>query len=114
MQIISAKPHGVIDYLVVAFLLISPKLFGFTGLLANFTYAIAGVHFILTLLTNFNVGLFKVIPMPLHGLLELIVGIALIIVAFAVFNYTEAGMVFYSLFGGAVLMVWYFTDYSPR
>jgi hypothetical protein len=63
MRFISPKIHGVIDYLVVLFLLLSPTIFGFDGLIAVFTYALGAVHLILTLLTNFDAGLFKIIPL---------------------------------------------------
>jgi hypothetical protein len=112
MKIISAKLHGIIDYLVVVFLLVSPTIFGFTDLLAGFTYALGGIHLILTLLTDFNAGLFKVIPLPLHGLIELVVGIVLVVLAYTVFNDTEAGMLFYTSFGAAVVLVWFLTDYK--
>jgi hypothetical protein len=92
--------------------LASPTIFGFTGLLAQFTYALGAVHLILTVLTNFGAGLFKVIPFQLHGVIELIVGVALIILGFTLFSDTMTGHIFYVAFGAAVLAVWLFTDYK--
>ncbi len=43
--IINEKVHGIIDYAVVIFLLLSPTIFGFTGMVAIITYALAGIHF---------------------------------------------------------------------
>ena len=112
MKFISPKIHGIIDFLVVLFLLASPMLFGLNGFVAIFTYALALVHLLLTLLTDFNAGLFKVIPLPLHGIIELIVGIVLIVLGFTLFKDTATGKIFYIAFGAAVLLTWLFTDYK--
>lgn len=114
MKLISPKLHGIIDYLVVAFLLASPLVFGFTGLLATFTYTLAIVHLSLTVATNFQAGLIKVIPLSAHGAIELVVGIALIILAFTLFSDQSAGKIFYTAFGAAVLLVWLVSDYRYK
>jgi hypothetical protein len=112
MKFISPKIHGIIDYLVVVFLLASPAVFGFTGLLATFTYALGAVHLILTILTAYSVGLVKVIPFPLHGSIEFIVGVVLIILAYTLFNDEPIGKLFYVIFGTVVLLTWLVTDYK--
>lgn len=112
MKFITPKLHAAIDYLVVLFLLASPMLFGMTGNLALFTYALGIVHFILTILTNFSGGAFKIIPLPVHGFIELIVGISLIAIASTLFREDTLGKPFYMGFGIAVLVVFLFTDYK--
>jgi hypothetical protein len=112
MKFISPKVHGFIDYLVVVVLLASPSVFGFTGLVANFTYALGAIHFALTLLTNFNAGLLKVIPFPLHGVIECLVGIILIVLAYTLFKDDTDGKLFYIVFGTVVLLTWACTDYK--
>ena len=112
MKFISPRIHGIIDFLVVLFLIGSPMFFGLNGFVAIFTYALAIVHLILTLLTDFSSGVLKIIPFPLHGVIELIVGIALIILALTVFKDTGTGKIFYICFGAAVLLTWLFTDYK--
>jgi len=112
MKFISPKVHGIIDYLVVVFLLISPTIFGFTGLLATFTYALGGVHLLLTILTAYSVGLVKVIPLALHGLIEFVVGIVLIVLAYTLFKDDATGKLFYIVFGTVVLLTWLVTDYT--
>ena len=64
MKFITSKVHGFLDLLGVVFLLASPSFFGFTGFLALFTYSLAAFHLVLTLLTDFYVGLLKFIPFP--------------------------------------------------
>ncbi len=112
MKIINASLHGIIDYLVVIFLLVSPTLFGMDGLLATFTYALGVVHLLLTISTAFAMGIFKLIPFKVHGLIELLVGIALIVIAYTLFRGSDLGNLFYTIFGAAVLLVWLLTDYQ--
>ncbi len=112
MKFISPKVHGIIDYLVVVFLLASPTIFSFTGFIATFTYALAGVHLLLTILTNYSVGLIKIIPLPLHGLIEFAVGIVLIVLGYTLFKDEATGKLFYILFGTVVLITWLCTDYT--
>lgn len=112
MKFISPKVHGIIDYLVVVFLLASPSIFGFTGLLAWFTYALGIVHLLLTVSTKYSAGLVKIIPFTVHGTIEFIVGIALIILAYTLFNDNSAGKLFYVIFGTVVLLTWLVTDYK--
>lgn len=112
MKFLSPKVHGIIDYLVVVFLLCSPTLFGLAGRIVTFTYVLAGVHLLLTILTNYEVGLVKLLPFPLHGLIELIVGVALVILSYTLFKNNAAGKMFYLAFGAAVLLVWLVTDYK--
>jgi len=112
MKFISPKIHGLIDYLVVAFLLASPTFFGFTGLLATFTYALAAVHFLLTVFTNYPLGIVKVIPVSLHATVEVLVGIALIVLAYTLFkDNAEGSKLYYVIFGTVVLLTWMVTDY---
>jgi hypothetical protein len=112
MKFISPKIHGIIDLLVVVFLLASPTFFGFTGFLANFTYALAGIHLLLTLLTRYAVGIIKVIPFYLHGSIEFIVGDVLIAFGYTLFKDDIAGKLFYIIFGTVILLTWLCTDYK--
>ena len=114
MKIISPKLHGIIDYLVVVFLLASPILFGLSHEIGLYTYALAVVHLLLTILTDFNAGLLKVIPLPIHGFIELIVGVALIIIAFTLLKNDMAAHMFYAGFGIAVLAVYLLSDYRKQ
>ena len=114
MKFISPTIHGIIDYVVVIFLLASPTIFGFTGLLAIFTYALAGIHLLMTILTDYNVGLIKIIPFHTHGFVESVVGVVLIGLAYTLFNDNAAGKLFYIIFGTIVLYTWLLTDYRGR
>lgn len=111
-EIISPKIHGIIDYLVVVFLLLSPKWFGLTGYIGWFTYALAGVYLLFALFTDYNLGLFKFIDFSLHGKIEFIVSEVLIILAYTFFNQNFAAKMFYQAFGAALLLIWLLTHYK--
>ena len=110
---LNSKIHGIIDYAVVLFLWLSPTLFSLPSLAANFTYLLGGIHLILTVLTNFEMGIIKVIPFKIHGLIELIVSIALVGVAFYL-GRVEGNLpqYFYLGFAAAVFVTWAVTDYK--
>jgi hypothetical protein len=111
MKFITPNVHGFLDLLGVVFLLLSPGIWGFAGLLATFTYCLAGLHLLLTLLTQFNVGLIKLIPFPVHAAIEFLFAIILLILAYTLFNHEVKGKLFYIIFGTVVLLTWLFTDY---
>jgi hypothetical protein len=112
MKFITPKVHGIIDILVVLFLLASPSFFGFTGLLATFTYALVVVHLLLTLTTDYNIGIVKLIPLSIHGAIEFIVGVVLIVLAYTLFKDEDSGKLFYIVFGTVVLLTWLVSDYK--
>jgi hypothetical protein len=111
MKFISPKIHGIIDYLLVVILLASPAFFGFSGTLAIFTYALGVVHLLLTVLTNYPLGVFKVISPTVHASIEVLVGIVLIVLAYTFFNNNADGKLYYVIFGTVVLLTWLVTDY---
>lgn len=111
MKIISPRIHAIIDYLLVVFLLASPLIFGFTGRVALFTYVLGGLHLALTLLTNYSGGVAKIIPLPVHGLIEFIVGLLLIIVAYCFLNNHPDAKHFFTAVSAVILVAFLLTDY---
>jgi hypothetical protein len=112
MRFIAPKIHGIIDILVIIFLFGSPTFFGFTGLIATFTYVLGIIHLLLTLLTDYSIGVVKVIPFPVHGIIEFVVGVALIALAYTVFSGDPVGKLYYVIFGTVILLTWLCTDYN--
>ena len=89
MKPISLTVHGAIDYLAVVIFAVAPVAIGLTGWPAALSYVLAGIHLLMTLLTDFPAGVIKVIPIVLHQWVERIVGPALIILA--LISMTAAG-----------------------
>ena len=110
---LNSKIHGLVDYIVVIFLFISPKLFQLPETTGMFTYVLGGIHLTLTILTNFEFGLIKIISFKIHGLIELIVSIALFGTALY-FGSIEGNVSrnFYIGFSIAVFLTWLITDYK--
>ncbi|NMH26791.1 hypothetical protein [Flavobacterium silvaticum] len=110
---IPSRLHASIDYGVVLFLLFSPAFFDLPPATANFTYALGIIHLLLTALTNFELGILHVIPFRIHGIIELVVSISLVGVAFYLGD-LEGSLpkIFYLTFAGAVFLVWLLTDYK--
>lgn len=82
MKNISTYAHGVIDYVVGFILLIAPNLFGFAHLGGPpvMVARLIGLVFILqALFTNFELGLFKLLPMRVHLFIDYVASIFLAI-----------------------------------
>jgi|SRR6476620_9055173 len=112
MKIINSRIHGAVDYGVVLFLLLSPTLYGLPPFTSEVTYALAVIHLILTVSTNFELGIFKIIPFHIHGLIEFIVSIFLFAGAFYLGSIEgNLAKYFYWSFAIAVFVTWLLTDY---
>ncbi|MDQ3683335.1 MAG: hypothetical protein M3352_09720 [Bacteroidota bacterium] len=113
MKIISSKAHGILDYATVVFLLAAPTIFQMKDTLCTFTYVLAGVHFALTALTAFEVGLVKFIPFRIHGMLEVVVSIALAGIALWFRNSgNDLGFYFYIGLAIVIMIVFLLTDFK--
>ena len=113
MKILSPKIHSVLDYAVVLVFLAAPTLLGMTGVAALLSYALAAVHLTLTLLTDFPMGALRVIPLTVHGLIELVVG-PLLIAAPWILGFTAHARIFYVAAGATIFVTWCATDYRAN
>src|ERR1700730_2338625 len=109
MKPISLTVHGVIDYLAVVILAVAPAVIGLSVCTAALAYALAGIHLLMTLVTDFPAGVIKVIPIALHQWVERIVGPVLIILAFV--SMTEAARAFFVAMGIIIFAVERLTAY---
>lgn len=75
---ISTRAHGYLDYLMGLLLIVSPLLFEFPEGAATMVPIVLGAGVILySLLTDYEMGLLKVIPMPVHLGIDVLGGIIL-------------------------------------
>jgi hypothetical protein len=80
MKIIPTKVHGILDYLGGIALLLAPNLFGFAeyGGAAVWVPRILGVAFlIMSLMTRYELGVVKIIPMSMHITVDIIASLFL-------------------------------------
>ena len=112
---VSARVHGVLDYATVAAFLNAPMVFGFHGTPAAIAYWLAGVHLLMTGCTNFPVGFFMWIPFKVHGVIELLAGIFILLAPW-IFGFAQdaAARNFFVAMAIILLVVVALTDYSQR
>lgn len=114
MKVLSPGAHGVLDYLTVALFALAPTVLGFSGLPATICYVLAVIHLLLTLLTAFGPGLVSVVPFRLHGMVELVVSIVLIVLPWLLgFASVVTARYFFVVMGVVIFLVWLLTAYTP-
>lgn len=112
MKFINPKMHGVLDFVYIALLAAAPSLFNFTGLPATICYIFACAVLGLVLLTRYQYGLIKVIPFPVHGMVELVASIAFIAMPWLLgFTEIESARNFFVAAGALLFGVYLCTDY---
>lgn len=78
MNILSRRAHGALDYVVGVLLILAPKLFGFSGGIEAQIPVVLGIATIVySLITNYELGLIKVLPFRAHLTLDVLSGIFL-------------------------------------
>lgn len=79
MKPIDTKTHGYLDYIMGIFLVAAPSLFSFEmNAMQSYVFYIAGIAAIVySLLTSYELGMIKIIPMKIHLVLDLMSGIFL-------------------------------------
>ena len=113
MSQLNERIHGILDYVTVVFL-IGTGLSGFffSPYFSHLLIALGVIHLLLTVCTNFSLGLVKLIPLQLHGYVELAVSVALIPAPFLLHYATEApAKVFTWVFAAVVFCLFLLTDY---
>lgn len=113
IKIISPTVHSVIDYAAIVVLVIAPSAFGLAGVFAYAAYGLAVAHFLLTITTRFDGGMFEVLSFRVHGLLELLIALGLIVSPW-IFQFADMVVErnFFLLFGILLFGVWILTDYT--
>jgi hypothetical protein len=115
MKVISSFIHGLIDYIVVIFLWTAPFMFEMSDLVSNALFILGGVHLLLTILTDYDLGIIKLIPLAAHGLIELIVAILLVASPWLLqVSDQPTDRNFLVIFAVAVLLIWLLSDYQQK
>jgi hypothetical protein len=98
--------HGVLDYPLAAVLIAGPLVFNFDYTAATvIALALGGAAAVLAVGTNWPTGIVKVIPPLLHGYVDVVATVALIVLPFAVgFSHHTSALLFYVIVGGLGLL----------
>jgi hypothetical protein len=115
MRFLDARIHGVLDIVCVVLFVAGPLAFSLGGAPASIAYALAAIHLAMTLLTRFPMGMVRVIPFVVHGVVELVVGIFLLILP-TIAGYAPGSPArrFYMIMGAIILVVWALTAYRSE
>ncbi len=112
---INSKVHGILDYASVLFLWSSPTLFGLPEITSYFTYILGFVHLTLTVLTNFELGIFKIVSLKIHSTIEVLVAVVLVAAAFYLGSVESAlARNFYLVFAAVLGGLWFLTEYKTK
>jgi SPW repeat len=109
LRFIPTRTHGVIDYLMGALLVVAPYILGFAdGTAAQWVPQVVGAALIgAALLTDYELGAVRVIPMPVHLGLDVAAGLLLAVSPW-LFGFADRVWVPHVIFGlaeiGAGLM----------
>ncbi|WP_207538996.1 SPW repeat domain-containing protein [Sabulicella rubraurantiaca] len=79
MRVISTRTHGVLDYLTGLLLIVVPYLLGFAdGTAAQYVPQALGVLLLgSSIMTDYELGLMRMIPMPVHLTMDIAMGVLL-------------------------------------
>ena len=108
---VSPKLHGIIDYLTVPLLLAAGPLFHFDGQPSGITSTLAGVVLIYSLFTAYPPGLVKMITLPQHRAIDIVLGVAMLISPF-VLGFAGSARTFFVGMGIVSLVIVALTDFS--
>jgi SPW repeat len=119
MKTIPTYVHGILDYIVGIALLIAPNLFGFASLggpPVTIPRTIGILVLLQALFTNYELGLFKVLPMRFHLAVDYVLSIFLALSPwlFGFHNQTANVWMPHLIVGIAVFLVTLMTQTEPR
>lgn len=109
--------HGVLDYPLAAVLIAGPLVLDFDYTAATvIALAFAGVAVVLAVATAWPTGIVKIIPPLIHGYVDTLALVAMIVLPFAVgFSYRTNALLFYVIIGGLGLIATLATRFeSPK
>lgn len=110
MNVILPGVHRALDLVTVAVFALAPLLLHLDGPPAYLSYALALIHFVLTLATRFPDVRHRPVPLPIHGWIELVVGVVLLVLPWLV-GWTDAARWLYTIMGLLILAVWALSKY---
>lgn len=104
MKFITPTLHGALDYIAALALIVIPLILGFDGLSLWLSVA-GGVGLILySLLTDYALSIFRVIPFNVHTIFDSLAGVVFIAAPF-VFGFSGIIQIYYIIMGVGVLVV---------
>jgi hypothetical protein len=113
MKRIPASVHRSLDMLAIIGFLAAPLLLQISGRAALLSYALAAVQLLLTLATKFPDTRHKLLSLKAHGIVELVVGIALVVLPWLA-GWEGTERTYYVVVGVVLLTVWASSNYGRQ
>lgn len=110
--LIGVRLHGWLDELVAGTYVLGVVVLGLHGAARIAALAGAVVHFLLTRLTRYPQGTFKLIPFRTHAFIELGEGLGLAAAALALTTAPPAARIFLAFMGLTQFVAFAFSDYA--
>jgi hypothetical protein len=115
IKIISPTVHSLFDYAFFVLFVVAPSVFELTGVFAYGAYGLALAYFLLSITTRYVGGLFDVLSLRVHAVLELLIALGMIASPW-LFQFAGQPVVrnLFVLFGVVIFIVWILTRYKPQ
>jgi hypothetical protein len=112
-KVLNPTVHGVLDYALALAFLVAPALAGFSEPATNVSTIIGVVYLGASLFTRYPLGAIKMIPFPVHGMIESILAASWIVMPW-LFGFADdaAARNFFIVAGVGLLVVAALTDYQ--
>ncbi|HEX4632468.1 MAG TPA: hypothetical protein VH163_01460 [Gemmatimonadales bacterium] len=111
MRVIPASLHRLLDFVTVIAFALAPSVLHLSGFAGTLAYLLAGVHFALTMVTQFPGARLHLVSLPLHGAIECLVGLVLVALPW-VAGWSGTPRTFYVAAGVVILVVWVLSHYG--
>jgi hypothetical protein len=117
-KFIPTKVHGALDYIVAVALLLAPMIFGFQsvgGAAVVIPMVLGAGLFLYSLFTNYEWGVFKLLSMPYHLIVDVVASLLLLLSPFIFGFANEApnAWVPHAVVGITVILVVIFSETTP-
>ena len=114
-KILKPEVHGVLDYGLAFMFFLMPSIFNFPDHAATLSYIVGVAYLGTSLLTRYPLGALKLIPFPMHGVLETMMAIFWVAAPWIMgFADHAASRNFFVIAGIALLGVVAITDYRSK
>ena len=115
MKPITPARHTIVDLLFCAVTAMAPGIFGFGGFPANLCFVVAFAYLVFSLLTNTPTSPARVIPFRVHGMVEIVAGLALLAAPW-MFNFANIDRAKWYFVGAGIVtfIVWSLTQWREE
>lgn len=110
---LTPKAHSLFDVYLICFLALSPILFGIEGPARWILWTVCAVHILVTAASKTPLGMVRLIPFPVHGMIELVVGLVFPFIPLIFgFSHLPNERHLFNGLGFGILVLWLLTDYK--